>query len=144
MAIDLLTKHIQRQLQERKMQSRWDMARICPPQELPPNVVVLEETKQIKACHAFFSDEHIWKVYFATEGNGAPEHAVLPSFHLCICLCRVCTLLFATLRPRATTLSFTLIVLPLLSLSGKYIRKHKLRRHRETQVPSMTDTFWII
>lgn len=51
MAIDLLTKHIQRQLQERKMQSRWDMARICPPQELPSNVVVLEETKQIKACH---------------------------------------------------------------------------------------------
>ncbi|KAF9985684.1 Uridine-cytidine kinase-like 1, partial [Modicella reniformis] len=38
-AIDLLTKHIQRQLQERKMQSRWDMARINPPEELPPNVV---------------------------------------------------------------------------------------------------------
>ncbi|KAG9068664.1 Uridine-cytidine kinase-like 1 [Linnemannia hyalina] len=40
-AIDLLTKHIQRQLQERKMQSRWDMARICPPHELPSNVVGL-------------------------------------------------------------------------------------------------------
>ncbi|KAF9542146.1 Uridine-cytidine kinase-like 1 [Mortierella hygrophila] len=55
-AIDLLTKHIQRQLQERKMQSRWDMARICPPHELPSNVVVLEETKQIKGLHTIIRD----------------------------------------------------------------------------------------
>ncbi|KAF9091430.1 hypothetical protein BGX29_003281 [Mortierella sp. GBA35] len=55
-AIDLLTKHIQRQLQERKMQSRWDMARICPPEELPSNVVVLEETKQIKGLHTIIRD----------------------------------------------------------------------------------------
>lgn len=46
-AIDLLTKHIQRQLQERKMQSRWDMARISAPEELPSNVIVLEKTKQL-------------------------------------------------------------------------------------------------
>ncbi|KAF9907533.1 hypothetical protein EC991_010829 [Linnemannia zychae] len=55
-AIDLLTKHIQRQLQERKMQSRWDMARICPPEELPSNVVILEETKQIKGLHTIIRD----------------------------------------------------------------------------------------
>ncbi|KAF9405406.1 hypothetical protein BGZ94_003563 [Podila epigama] len=48
-AIDLLTKHIQRQLQERKMQSRWDMARISVPGELPPNVIVLEKSKQLMA-----------------------------------------------------------------------------------------------
>ncbi|KAG0380637.1 MAG: uracil phosphoribosyltransferase-domain-containing protein [Linnemannia gamsii] len=55
-AIDLLTKHIQRQLQERKMQSRWDMARICPPEDLPSNVVVLEESKQIKGLHTIIRD----------------------------------------------------------------------------------------
>jgi len=48
-AIDLLTKHIQRQLQERKMQSRWDIARVHPPEGFPSNVTVLEKTKQITA-----------------------------------------------------------------------------------------------
>ncbi|KAG0371234.1 uracil phosphoribosyltransferase-domain-containing protein [Gamsiella multidivaricata] len=55
-AIDLLTKHIQRQLQERKMQSRWDMARINPPEELPSNVIVLEKTKQIMGLHTIIRD----------------------------------------------------------------------------------------
>ncbi|KAG0042275.1 hypothetical protein BGZ83_000696 [Gryganskiella cystojenkinii] len=55
-AIDLLTKHIQRQLQDRKMQSRWDMARINPPQELPSNVIVLENTKQILGMHTIIRD----------------------------------------------------------------------------------------
>jgi hypothetical protein len=30
------------------------MARICPPEELPSNVIVLEETKQIKARSLLF------------------------------------------------------------------------------------------
>lgn len=55
-AIDLLTKHIQRQLQERKMQSRWDMAKFNPPQGLPPNVVVLEKTNQITGMHTIIRD----------------------------------------------------------------------------------------
>ncbi|KAG0302701.1 hypothetical protein BGZ98_007292 [Dissophora globulifera] len=55
-AIDLLTKHIQRQLQERKMQSRWDMARINPPEELPSNVIVLDKTKQIMGMHTIIRD----------------------------------------------------------------------------------------
>ncbi|KAG0001493.1 hypothetical protein BGZ80_007410 [Entomortierella chlamydospora] len=55
-AIDLLTKHIQRQLQERKMQSRWDMAKISPPKELSPNVIVLEKTKQIDGMHTIIRD----------------------------------------------------------------------------------------
>ncbi|KAI9231788.1 MAG: uracil phosphoribosyltransferase-domain-containing protein, partial [Podila humilis] len=55
-AIDLLTKHIQRQLQERKMQSRWDMARISAPEELPSNVIVLEKTKQLLGMHTIIRD----------------------------------------------------------------------------------------
>ncbi|GJJ71002.1 uridine kinase [Entomortierella parvispora] len=55
-AIDLLTKHIQRQLQERKMQSRWDMARINPPEELPKSVVLLENTKQVLGIHTIIRD----------------------------------------------------------------------------------------
>ncbi|CAO3572297.1 unnamed protein product [Mortierella alpina] len=57
-AIDLLTKHIQRQLQERKMQSRWDMARVSAPEELPSNVIVLEHTKQIMGMHTIIRDIH--------------------------------------------------------------------------------------
>ncbi|KAF9386989.1 Uridine-cytidine kinase-like 1 [Podila verticillata] len=55
-AIDLLTKHIQRQLQERKMQSRWDMARISAPEELPSNVIVLEKTNQLLGMHTIIRD----------------------------------------------------------------------------------------
>ncbi|KAF8985635.1 Uridine-cytidine kinase-like 1 [Entomortierella lignicola] len=55
-AIDLLTKHIQRQLQDRKMQSRWDMAKITPPNQLPSNVIVLEKTKQIDGLHTIIRD----------------------------------------------------------------------------------------
>jgi len=38
------------------MQSRWDMARINPPEELPNNVVVLENTKQIMGIHTIIRD----------------------------------------------------------------------------------------
>ncbi|KAG0258018.1 hypothetical protein BG011_003597, partial [Mortierella polycephala] len=55
-AIDLLTKHIQRQLQERKMQSRWDMARINPPEKLPSNVIVLEKNTQLMGMHTIIRD----------------------------------------------------------------------------------------
>ncbi|KAG0232092.1 Uridine-cytidine kinase-like 1 [Actinomortierella wolfii] len=55
-AIDLLTKHIQRQLQERKMKSRWDLAKIQAPLSPNPNVIVLEETKQILGMHTMMRD----------------------------------------------------------------------------------------
>lgn len=38
------------------MQSRWDMARINPPEELPENVVVLENTKQNLGIHTIIRD----------------------------------------------------------------------------------------
>ncbi|KAJ2959487.1 hypothetical protein NQZ79_g5104 [Umbelopsis isabellina] len=55
-AIDLITKHIQKQLQDRPLKHRWDLAKIDCSGDLPPNVVVLKETNQIKGMHTILRD----------------------------------------------------------------------------------------
>ncbi|RKP07840.1 uridine kinase family-domain-containing protein [Thamnocephalis sphaerospora] len=51
-AIDLLGKHIRRQLAERDFSFRWDLARnSCDMKTIPPNVHVLKPTNQLKALH---------------------------------------------------------------------------------------------
>ena len=47
-AIDLITKHIQRELTERNLHFRWDLANIPIEDGIPPDVLVLPETNQIK------------------------------------------------------------------------------------------------
>ncbi|RUP43605.1 uridine kinase family-domain-containing protein [Jimgerdemannia flammicorona] len=55
-AIDLITKHIQRQLKERLNSLRWDQARMPVGEALPETVVVLEPTNQIKGIHTILRD----------------------------------------------------------------------------------------
>lgn len=47
-AIDLITKHVQKQLQDLPLKHRWSLAKMNCGNELPPNVTVLKETNQIK------------------------------------------------------------------------------------------------
>ncbi|KAG9284398.1 hypothetical protein G9A89_023655 [Geosiphon pyriformis] len=55
-AIDLITKHIQRQLHERKLSFRWDLAKIECDGEIPENVIVLEKTPQLSSIHTTIRD----------------------------------------------------------------------------------------
>ncbi|KAI8138802.1 uridine kinase [Fennellomyces sp. T-0311] len=55
-AIDLITKHVQRQLTERRMHLRWDLANTPIENTLPPDVLVLPETNQIKGMHTILRD----------------------------------------------------------------------------------------
>lgn len=48
-AIDLITKHVQRQLNERRIHLRWDLVDTPIEETVPPDVIVLPETNQIKA-----------------------------------------------------------------------------------------------
>lgn len=48
MAIDLITKHIQKQLQDLPLKHRWDLAKMSCDGPLPSNVIVLKETNQVK------------------------------------------------------------------------------------------------
>ncbi|CAG8734721.1 3659_t:CDS:2, partial [Racocetra fulgida] len=50
-AIDLITKHVQRQLNERRDSFRWELPKkIDCDEELPKSVVVLDQTPQLKIC----------------------------------------------------------------------------------------------
>ncbi|CDS13428.1 hypothetical protein LRAMOSA05604 [Lichtheimia ramosa] len=55
-AIDLITKHVQKQLNERRMHLRWDLANTPIDNEVPPDVVVLPTTNQIKGMHTILRD----------------------------------------------------------------------------------------
>ncbi|CAG8482903.1 1545_t:CDS:10 [Ambispora gerdemannii] len=55
-AIDLITKHIQRQLHERRLSFRWELAKIECNGEVPANVIVLKETPQLKGIHTIIRD----------------------------------------------------------------------------------------
>ncbi|KAL1927196.1 hypothetical protein VTP01DRAFT_5159 [Rhizomucor pusillus] len=57
-AIDLITKHVQRQLSERRMHLRWDLVQNTPTDEvLPDDLVILPETNQIKGMHTILRDK---------------------------------------------------------------------------------------
>ena len=48
-AIDLITKHVRRQLSERRFAFRWTLARGCGDVDaLPKSVTVLKQTSQLK------------------------------------------------------------------------------------------------
>ncbi|CAG8717019.1 35534_t:CDS:10 [Gigaspora margarita] len=56
-AIDLITKHIQRQLNERRYSFRWELLKkIDYNEELPKTVIVLEQTPQLKGIHTIMRD----------------------------------------------------------------------------------------
>ncbi|CAG8606490.1 10466_t:CDS:10, partial [Dentiscutata erythropus] len=56
-AIDLITKHIQRQLNERRYSFRWELLKkIDYNGELPKNVIVLDQTPQLKGIHTIMRD----------------------------------------------------------------------------------------
>ncbi|GAB5592160.1 Uridine-cytidine kinase-like 1 [Umbelopsis nana] len=55
-AIDLITKHIQKQLQDLPLKHRWDLAKMSCSGELPSNVIVLKETNQVKGMHTILRD----------------------------------------------------------------------------------------
>ncbi|RIA98715.1 uracil phosphoribosyltransferase-domain-containing protein [Glomus cerebriforme] len=58
-AIDLITKHIQRQLHERQFNFRWDLVKIdCNGKEIPENVIVLDQTPQLKGIHTIIRDRN--------------------------------------------------------------------------------------
>ncbi|KAL0089066.1 uridine kinase [Phycomyces blakesleeanus] len=55
-AIDLLVKHVQLQLQESKLDLRWSLSNIQVGKNLPVNVHVLPVTNQIKGIHTILRD----------------------------------------------------------------------------------------
>ncbi|KAI8584185.1 hypothetical protein K450DRAFT_218553 [Umbelopsis ramanniana AG] len=55
-AIDLITKHVQKQLQDLPLKHRWSLAKMNCGNVLPPNVTVLKETNQIKGMHTIIRD----------------------------------------------------------------------------------------
>ncbi|RHZ78191.1 hypothetical protein Glove_166g245 [Diversispora epigaea] len=57
-AIDLITKHIQRQLHELRYNFRWDLPKIECGEELPNNVIVLKQTPQLKGIHTIIRDRN--------------------------------------------------------------------------------------
>ncbi|CAI2167877.1 13122_t:CDS:10 [Funneliformis geosporum] len=58
-AIDLITKHIQRQLHERQVNFRWDLLKLdCNDKEIQKNVTVLEQTTQLKGIHTIIRDRN--------------------------------------------------------------------------------------
>ncbi|CAG8459874.1 13850_t:CDS:10 [Funneliformis caledonium] len=58
-AIDLITKHIQRQLNERQFNFRWDLLKFdCDYKEIPKKVTVLEQTTQLKGIHTIIRDRN--------------------------------------------------------------------------------------
>ncbi|CAG8449882.1 2114_t:CDS:10 [Funneliformis mosseae] len=58
-AIDLITKHIQRQLNERQFNFRWDLLKFdCDDKEIPKKVTVLEQTTQLKGIHTIIRDRN--------------------------------------------------------------------------------------
>ncbi|RKP26725.1 uracil phosphoribosyltransferase-domain-containing protein [Syncephalis pseudoplumigaleata] len=56
-AIDLIAKHVQRQLKERRFAFRWTLARGCSDlNSLPDSVIILKQTSQLKAIHTIIRD----------------------------------------------------------------------------------------
>ncbi|SAM03094.1 hypothetical protein [Absidia glauca] len=47
-AIDLITKHVQRQLNEKELHLRWDLANSCSSDQVPEDITVLPPTNQIR------------------------------------------------------------------------------------------------
>ncbi|OZJ04059.1 hypothetical protein BZG36_04659 [Bifiguratus adelaidae] len=58
-AIDLITKHIQRELNDRLLHFRWDLARTDVGEGLPSSVIVLEPTNQVKGMHTIIRDKNV-------------------------------------------------------------------------------------
>ncbi|CAJ0637018.1 4057_t:CDS:10, partial [Entrophospora sp. SA101] len=56
-AIDLITKHIQRQLNEHKYNFRWDIAKKDCGKDLPNNVILLDQTRQLKCMHTIIRNQ---------------------------------------------------------------------------------------
>ncbi|ORZ03416.1 uracil phosphoribosyltransferase-domain-containing protein [Syncephalastrum racemosum] len=56
-AIDLITKHVQRQLNESRIHLRWDLADTPIEETVPPDVIVLPQTNQIKGIHTILRDK---------------------------------------------------------------------------------------
>ncbi|CAB5310952.1 unnamed protein product [Rhizophagus irregularis] len=58
-AIDLITKHIQRQLHERQFNFRWDLLKIdYNDKKIPENVIILDQTSQLKGIHTIIRDKN--------------------------------------------------------------------------------------
>ncbi|CAG8592840.1 3277_t:CDS:10 [Paraglomus brasilianum] len=55
-AIELITKNVQKQLAERKLSFRWDLARIEYDDDIPENVILLKATPQLKGIHTIIRD----------------------------------------------------------------------------------------
>ncbi|CAG8519696.1 18681_t:CDS:10 [Acaulospora morrowiae] len=55
-AIDLITKHIQSHLREHRFNFRWDLTKIVCDEELPKNVIVLEQKPQLKGIQTIIRD----------------------------------------------------------------------------------------
>ncbi|GBC01847.1 hypothetical protein RclHR1_04350023 [Rhizophagus clarus] len=58
-AIDLITKHIQRQLHERQFNFRWDLLKSDYNfKKIPENVIILDQTSQLKGIHTIIRDKN--------------------------------------------------------------------------------------
>ncbi|CAG8567091.1 4624_t:CDS:10, partial [Acaulospora colombiana] len=57
-AIDLITKHIQGQLQELRFNFRWDLTKIECGKELPKNVIILEQKPQLRGIQTIIRDRN--------------------------------------------------------------------------------------
>ncbi|KAF7732570.1 hypothetical protein EC973_003317 [Apophysomyces ossiformis] len=57
-AIDLITKHVQRQLNEKQSQLRWDLLNTTVKKELPQEVLVLPQSNQIKGIHTILRNKN--------------------------------------------------------------------------------------
>ncbi|KAG0168016.1 hypothetical protein DFQ30_005384 [Apophysomyces sp. BC1015] len=57
-AIDLITKHVQRQLNEKQSQLRWDLLNTPVGKELPSEVLLLPQTNQIKGIHTILRNKN--------------------------------------------------------------------------------------
>ncbi|KAI7906064.1 uridine kinase [Cokeromyces recurvatus] len=84
-AIDLMTKHIQSQLQENMINLRWGLLDTPINNELPDTVTILPQTNQIKGIHTILRDHKTPRDEFVFYANRLAvllmEHAVscLPS-----------------------------------------------------------------
>ncbi|KAI8062516.1 uracil phosphoribosyltransferase-domain-containing protein [Gongronella butleri] len=56
-AIDLITKHVQRQLNEKELNLRWDLVKSSGSNDTPADVVVLPASKQIRGIHTILRDK---------------------------------------------------------------------------------------
>ena len=53
-AVDLITEHIKRQLNERQFNFRWDLLKIdYNGKEIPDNIIILDQTPQLKVSFRY-------------------------------------------------------------------------------------------